>query len=382
MRGSGVGARDEILYITLLTNLSLIAAAAAVTLSGCARHPTTATAPAATSASRPTLMRWMEQHPATSESFRGLSAVGSHVVWASGTHGTFLWTLDAGSHWHVGTVPGASSLDFRDVHAVSLDTAYVMAAGQDTARIYKTTDRGQHWTLQYDDTSKGAFLDALAFFDSNHGLALGDPVNGRFTMLETHDGGTHWHRLADTALPIALPNEAAFAASGTALITCGPRDAWFGTGGARVSRVFRTRDAGRSWTVSDTPIRAADPAAGIFSLACRDEQHGIAVGGNYAHPDSAAVSVAYTNDGGATWTPVPPSSATAYLSGVTYLHSGNNRRLIGVGTNGTAWSDNDGRTWKQLDSLSLHTVVSLPAQPQAVAAGARGRVAVVDVATR
>ncbi|MGI8509631.1 MAG: WD40/YVTN/BNR-like repeat-containing protein [Gemmatimonadaceae bacterium] len=357
------------------------AIAVAITLSGCAHHARTATLLAAP-LPQPAATRWLEQHPATSASFRGLSAVGSNVVWASGTHGTFLWTADAGSHWHVGSVPGASSLDFRDVHAVSLDTAYVMAAGQDTARIYKTTDRGQHWTLQYDDTSKGAFLDAIAFFDSSHGLALGDPVNGQFTMLETHDGGTHWNRLAYTALPIALPNEAAFAASGTALVTCGPRDAWFGTGGARVSRVFRTRDAGSSWTVSDTPIRAADRAAGIFSLACRDEQHGIAVGGNYAHPNSAAVSVAYTNDGGATWTPAPPSSATAYLSGVTYLHSGNSRRLIGVGTNGTAWSDDDGRTWKRLDSLSLNTVVSLPTQPQALSAGERGRVAIRNIATR
>lgn len=357
---------------------SLIAAtlALALTLSGCARHPSTATVP------RPIPTRWLEQHPVTSESFRGLSAAGSNVVWASGTHGTFLWTADAGSHWHVGSVPGASSLDFRDVHAVSLDTAYVMAAGQDTARIYKTTDRGQHWTLQYNDTTKGAFLDALAFFDSSRGLALGDPVNGQFTMLETHDGGTHWHRLVNTALPAALPNEAAFAASGTALVTCGPRDAWFGTGGARVSRVFRTRDAGSSWTVSDTPIRAADPAAGIFSLACRDEQHGIAVGGNYAHPNSAAVSVAYTNDGGATWTPVPPSSATAYLSGVTYLFPGNSRSLIGVGTNGTAASDDDGRTWTQLDSLSLNTVVSLPSRQQALAAGGRGRVAVLQIPAR
>lgn len=360
----------------------ICAIAAAAALGGCAHHPSTAITLPAPSASPSISARWLEQHPATSESFRGLSAVGSNVVWASGTRGTFLWTLDAGTHWHVGSVPGASSLDFRDVHAVSLDTAYVMAAGQDTARIYKTTDRGQHWTLQYDDTSKGAFLDALAFFDTSHGLALGDPVNGRFTMLETHDGGTHWSRLADTALPVALPNEAAFAASGTALITCGPRDAWFGTGGARVSRVFRTRDAGRSWTVSDTPIRAADPAAGIFSLACRDEQHGIAVGGNYAHPDSAAVSVAYTNDGGTTWMPVPPSSATAYLSGVTYLHSGNSRRLIGVGTNGTAVSDDDGRTWTQLDALSLNTVVSLPHRQQALAAGGRGRVAALNIATR
>lgn len=333
-------------------------------------------------APHPAPAQWVDQHPSTTESFRGLSAVGSGTIWASGTHGTFMWTANGGAEWHVGTVAGAASLDFRDVHAVSLDTAYLMAAGQDTARIYRTTDRGRHWALQYDDTSKGAFLDALAFFDSRHGLALGDPVNGRFTMLQTHDGGSHWLRVADTALPVALPNEAAFAASGTALVTCGPRTAWFGTGGARVARVFRTRDAGRTWSVSETPVRAASAAAGIFSLACRTDSDGVAVGGNYAHPDSAAVSVAYTHDGGATWTPAPPSSATAYLSGVAYLYSGNIRSLIGVGTSGTAVSNDDGRTWKQLDSLSLNAVVSLPGHRRALAAGGRGRVAVTDVPAR
>ncbi|MGI9091453.1 MAG: WD40/YVTN/BNR-like repeat-containing protein [Gemmatimonadaceae bacterium] len=315
-----------------------------------------------------------------------MSAVDSSVIWVSGTHGTFLWTENGGAQWHTGVVPGAASLDFRDVHAVSLDTAYLMAAGQDTARIYKTSDRGKHWTLQYDDTSKGAFLDAIVFFDSRHGLALGDPVNGHFTVLETSDGGEHWRRIANNALPAALPNEAAFAASGTALVTCGPHDAWFATGGARVSRVFRSHDAGRSWIASETPIKGGDAAAGIFSLACRNERQGIAVGGNYSHPDSTAISVAYTTDGGSTWTAASPSSATGYLSGVTYLDpardpGGNSRdanRLIGVGTSGTAFSRDGGRTWTRLDSLSLNVVVSPRKTGTALAAGARGSIVALN----
>jgi photosystem II stability/assembly factor-like uncharacterized protein len=304
--------------------------------------------------------------------------VSEKVLWASGTHGTYLWTDDGGAGWHVGTVPDAMSLDFRDVHAVSLDTAYLMAAGQDTARIYRTTDRGAHWTLQYDDTSKGAFLDAIAFFDSRHALALGDPIAGHFTLLETRDGGEHWNRIPSAALPPALPNEAAFAASGTALITCGASDAWFGTGGAAMSRVFHTHDGGQSWTVVQTPIKSGS-AAGIFSLACRDAQHGIAVGGNYAAPDSSAITVAYTDDGGATWTAVPPSRATGYLSGVTYIGARRDRsRLIAVGTEGTAVSNDAGRSWTRLDSLPLNVVAADPvgAGPRAIAwaAGRRGRV--------
>lgn len=342
-------------------------------------------AAAGLSSATPAAAQWTDQHPPTAEAFRGLSAVNSNVVWASGTHGTFMWTANGGEEWHVGTVPGATSLDFRDVHAVSLDTAYLMAAGQDTARIYMTTDRGRHWRLQYDDTSKGAFLDAIAFFTSRHGLALGDPVDGVFTLLTTSDGGRHWRRLPARSLPRALPGEAAFAASGTALITCGPHDAWFGTGGARVARVFHSHDGGRSWTASETPVRAGNSAAGIFSLACRNRHDGIAVGGNYARPDSTAVSVAYTTDGAATWTSVPPSAATSYLSGVAYLDpAAGGQHLLAVGTLGTAFSGDGGRSWKRLDSLSLNVVVAThgPAPTSAIAAGGRGRVVTCPLGAR
>lgn len=290
----------------------------------------------------------------------------------SGTKGTFIWTHDGGATWTVGSVPGATSLDFRAVHAVSLDTVLLMAAGQDTARIYETVDRGQRWTLRYDNLAKGAFLDDIAFFDSRRGLALGDPVAGHFTILRTDDGGVHWLPLPDAAAPAALPGEAAFAASGTSLVTCGPSDAWFATGGGRVSRVFVSRDGGLTWHANETPIRAGSSSAGIFSLACRNGRDGIAVGGNYSKPDMGAVTVAYTSDGGRTWTAAAPSRATRYLSGAAYVGTAG-KRLLAVGTGGSALSADGGKSWVQLDSLSLNVVAGTP-PGCAWAAGAHGRV--------
>lgn len=300
---------------------------------------------------------WIRLRSGTPASLRGVSAVNGSVIWGSGTGGTYLWTDDGGAQWHVGTVPGAASLDFRDVHAVSLDTAYLMVAGQDTARIYKTTDRGAHWRLQYDDTRKGVFLDAIAFFDATHGLALGDPMDGHFFLLRTDDGGAHWTPVAPDATPAALPGEAAFAASGTALVTSGAHDAWFATGGGRVARVFRTHDGGTSWQVSETPVTAGTQGAGIFSLAFLDPRRGIAVGGNYATPDTAATTVALTTDGGVTWTAVPPSGVTGYLSGVTYLPASHGEQLIAVGPQGAVRSEDGGRTWGV-----LHTAPSTMSQ--------------------
>ena len=322
--------------------------------------------------------QWATQPSGTDAAFRGFSVIDSSAAWVSGTRGTFVWTDDGGQHWNASRVAAAQSQDFRAVHAFSLDSALLMVSAQDTALIYRTVDRGHSWTEQYRDTRKGAFLDAIAFFDSKHGLALGDPVNGQFVILETLDGGQHWTRAALGSLPPALPGEGAFAASGTALITCGRHDAWFATGGAARSRVFHSPDSGQTWSTADTPIAAVTAAAGIFSLACRDVQHLIAVGGNYAKPDTTAVTVALSDDGGLTWVAASPASSTGYLSGVAYVHGGS--RVVAVGTQGTAISRDDGRSWSRLDPQALNVVMSVPHTGVVWAAGPHGRIVMMDAA--
>ena len=32
----------------------------------------------------------------------------------------------------------------------------------------------------------------MTFFDKQHGLALSDPVNGKFRIISTNDGGMSW----------------------------------------------------------------------------------------------------------------------------------------------------------------------------------------------
>ena len=61
-----------------------------------------------------------------------------------------------------------------------------------------------------------------------------------------------------------LPNEAAFAASGTCLIVQGTSNVWIGTGGGERARVFRSTDRGRTWSVSDTPIARRQFVVGNF----------------------------------------------------------------------------------------------------------------------
>ena len=169
-------------------------------------------------------------------------------------------------------MPGAEKLDFRDVEAFGETTAYLLSAGPgDASRIYKTVDGGKSWALQFKSADPAAFFDAIAFWDEKNGIALGDPVKGQFQLIVTDDGGANWKPLAAKNLPPALPDEGAFAASGTCLVTHGDNDVWFATGGAKTARVFHSRDRGQNWEVSETPIVAGAESAGIFSIAFRDQ---------------------------------------------------------------------------------------------------------------
>ena len=313
--------------------------------------------------------QWQTQAINTSANFRGLSAVSARVAWVSGTKGTYGRTTDGGQTWSVGVVPGADKLDFRDVEAFDAATAYLLSAGPGTdSRIYKTTDAGRTWNRQFQNSDRQAFFDALAFWDERHGLAISDPVNGRFPLIVTEDGGTHWTPLAAVDLPPALPNEGAFAASGTCLVTHSPSDVWFGTGGAKVARVFHSADRGRHWTVSETPIPAGVPAAGIFSIAFRDREHGLIVGGDYSKPNQPGPNAAHTADGGRTWTPL--GQQFAYRSGVAWARD----RWIAAGMSGSDVSIDDGVTWKPLDRQNNNTVSFAPDGVGWVA-GPRGRIA-------
>jgi photosystem II stability/assembly factor-like uncharacterized protein len=245
---------------------------------------------------------WQVQTVDTKSDFRGLCVVSPNVAWVSGTAGTFARTTDGGRTWSVGTVPGAEKLDFRDVEAFGATTAYLLSAGAgDASRIYKTVDGGRSWAMQFKSAEPGAFLDALAFWDEQNGVALGDPILGLFQLLATADGGGHWKPVGAKIFPPALPGEGAFAASGTCLVTRGETDVWFATGGAKTARIFHSRDRGKTWEVSETPILAGVASAGIFSIAFRDRQHGMIVGGDYRKPHETGATAAITSDSGKTW---------------------------------------------------------------------------------
>jgi photosystem II stability/assembly factor-like uncharacterized protein len=380
----------------------------------------------------------------TTENLRGVSAVSRQIAWASGAHGTYLRTMDAGRTWIPDQVPDAAALDFRAVVAFSAEEAFLMSAGPgDQSRIYHTADAGLHWQLQFTNTNPKGFFDSMVFWDRTHGIVLGDPIPDesgklKFELLITVDGQT-WTHVPPAQIPPAIEGEGAFAASNTSLailsafapnkspvilsgdtrsakrsacrsrrtpcnlqssaapmgvlttdavtttaqiipaswrsptlvipasttlvIPSAARDPgfasvtdapvsttppaqpwksgasaprkspekegasapdpniWFATGG-KTARVFHSPDRGQTWQVFDTPIVHGPDSAGIFSIAFLDATHGVIAGGDYKHPDQDGPNLAFTTDGGKTWTLslIYPQS---YYSAVAYDRKSN-----------------------------------------------------------
>ncbi len=298
---------------------------------------------------------WVNQPSSTTAQLRGLAVLDAAHAWASGSGGTVLRTRD-GRTWEQFAVPGGEALDFRDVEVLDGKAVVLMSAGPGGAsRIYRSSDGGSTWILSHTNPDGDGFYDAIAFWDATHGLVLGDAVNGRFVIRATDDGGATWKAIPGALMPDALSGEGAFAASGTCLFALkGGADVWFVTGGARVSRVFHSADRGRTWSVAQAPVPAGNASTGLFSVAFLDARRGFVAGGDYEQPGFAGLNGARTEDGGATWTPAPISTA-GFFSAVAAVPSVGDA-FVAVGLAGSAESRDAGRTWTAIDSTPLNAV--------------------------
>jgi photosystem II stability/assembly factor-like uncharacterized protein len=319
--------------------------------------------------------RWTMQTSGVNTRLRGVSAVNERVAWASGSGATVLRTTDGGETWRKLNVT-SEALDFRDIDAIDEQTAYVLSIGNGPqSRIYKTSNAGATWTMQFKNDDPKAFLDAMSFWDANNGIVFGDSIDGKFYILLTDNGGRTWSRVPTAGLPPALENEGAFAASGTNIAVFGKTHAWIGTGAGAKARVLRTTDRGRSWQVADTPLAAAQ-SAGIFSIAFRDAKHGVIAGGDYRKEQEAVDNLAVTNDGGVTWKLV--KGLSGYRSVVAYVPGMKTPAIVAVGPSGADYSLNDGQTWKSIDGPSFDTFSFVPRKSFGWGAGANGALAKLE----
>lgn len=239
--------------------------------------------------------------------------------------------------------------DLRDVHVLS-DGSMIFINSGDRGKIWKVAQNGQGSYLTYDRND--VFIDGIAFWNDQNGIAFCDPVQGKFMVLITSDAGASWNSIDYNIMPFALPNEGGFAASGTSIAAVGESTVMFGTGMADTARLYCSYDRAMNWTIKNTPIKAGD-SYGIYSMYFWSEKEGVIIGGSYLHPEDTENLCFSTHDGGDSWIP-----AGIGLGGYTSCVHGNEDGsfLVATGRVGTYYSLDKGANWGLLFNETFYSV--------------------------
>jgi photosystem II stability/assembly factor-like uncharacterized protein len=333
-----------------MSRLTLLALVLATGLSAC-----TSPEPQVLALSNPS---WERQYDDSTSMFIGIYAVDEQTVWAAGSNGRVVQTVDGGTNWKTMFVPGADSVQFRDVHAFDGQEAFVLSIGNGTdSRIYHTTDGGDTWSLSFENQDPNAFFDCFSFWDNQQGIAFSDSYEGEFNLIKTTDGGASWSRIDPSLVPDARPGEGAFAASGTCVQTFPGGYGWFSTGASAVdTRVIRTTDFGATWEEAPTPIASGASSAGISTISVLDASHLAVLGGDYTQRDSIYQNVALSSDGGASWTLGGSAPIGGAVYGSTFVPGASTPTIVGVAPTGTAYSQDGGQTWTRMSDDNFWTV--------------------------
>ncbi len=252
--------------------------------------------------------QWNPLQLDTKSSFRAIRSHGSHI-WIGGTRGTVIHSSDGGEHFTVSQVPGADSLDFRDLAILDDKTVLLMSAGpaeNGAAKIFRTENGGMSWELAFQIKEKGYFFDAI-IWEGKQGLILSDPAGPFYGLIRINNKGRNYQLLKPTSHPELQKGEAAFAASGSSLLKT-KNGYYIVTGGGEKARVLFSKDA-LNWERIFAEIPGGE-GTGFFSLGVRDPKNLWIGGGNYARIKEGPVPLLESKNAGISWSPV--TGAPAY----------------------------------------------------------------------
>lgn len=300
-----------------------------------------------------------------------MSVPTDNVIWVSGSRGTVGRSTNGGKDWKWLTVKGFEGRDFRDIEAFDGATAIIMAV--DTpAYILRTVDGGESWTIVYENKTPGMFMDAMEFWNTESGIVIGDPINGKIFVARTFDGGRTWRELPEAYKPVADNGEAFFAASGTNVRALDLDEAVFVSGGL-TSNIFIRGVKTKLPIVQGTASRGANSIAVWDNKKRNGGNMMVIVGGDYAADSISAANCFYTTNRGRTWqAPVQPPYG--YKSCVEYLSE---KQIIACGTGGVDYSGDGGKTWERISKQGFHVVRRARDGKAMYLAGGSGRVAKV-----
>ncbi|MGV3631974.1 MAG: VPS10 domain-containing protein [Bacteroidota bacterium] len=283
-----------------------------------------------------TVTRVLQYGPDTIHA-RGIAAEGNYIYTANDNG--FVYQYDRSKNTYK-QLTQLQQVELRDIHVISED--YFIALQSDP-RSSLLLSKGL--VEQFvDPFLRRTFLDGLDINDNGHGIVMGDPINSKLQVAVTHDYGLTWEPCESQILN-SEEGEAGFAASGSNVQVINDSTFVFVSGG-KISRFFKTTDAGQSWISVQLPFLSSE-ASGPFSVHFKDEKTGFAVGGNYLEPNDTTQNCFFTTDGGFNWNK-PSKTTSGYKSSVIYLDD----IWYACGTNGIDFSIDNGRTWYKLNDVN------------------------------
>ncbi len=304
-------------------------------------------------------------------SFRAIYAQhNTQTIWASGSNGYILkLTLN---DTNTTAIKPKDSTDFRDIHCTNRRTVVAMSSGS-PAYIFRSHNNGKTFQNVYENTDKNIFLDGMDFFNAKHGICFGDPINQKFVLIATQNGGKTWLPLDTSRCPNAKTNEAAFAASGTSIRTANKKTIYIATGG-NVSRLLFTQNFGKKWHYYDTPFTHETASKGIYSLVLMSQYSGILVGGDYTN-DTSKTDNCYLFKINPKTKQItfskPEISPHGYRSCIEAMDKKN---LIACGTSGVDVSTDGGKSWTNISPQSFNTIAVNKKTKTAILAGNKGKI--------
>ncbi len=298
----------------------------------------------------------------TKTSIRGLSVVDDRIIWVSGSNGTIGRSVDSGNTFQWMTVKGFEKSDFRDIEAFNETSAVIMSVAE-PAYILRTTDAGATWKVVYENTTKGMFLDAMEFWNEQSGIVIGDPIDGKFFIARTFNGGLSWRNIPPQNYPVADSGEAYFASSGTNIRKLNNGEAVFISGGLHSNLFIRDKKI-------TLPILQGKETTGANSIAVKNSKTMIVVGGDFNDKDSFTKNCFITKNSGKTWA-APAIAPHGYRSCVEYLDK---KKWISCGLNGIDFSTDDGNNWNWISKESFHVCRKAKKGKTVFFAGGNGKI--------
>jgi hypothetical protein len=303
----------------------------------------------------------------TKTSIRGLSVVNDRTIWVSGSNGMVGKSLDSGKTFVWNLVKGFEKTDFRDIEAFN-DTVAIIMGISSPAYLLRTTDGGANWKIVYENHASTMFLDAMEFLNEQNGVVIGDPIEGKFFIARTFNGGISWKNTTEPNLPSVDSGEACFASSGTNIRKLNQQSAIFVSGGYSSHLFIGTKKI-------LLPFVQGKQTTGANSVAVKNSKILVVVGGDFTTQDSSTNNCFITYNGGKDWF-APLTPPHGYRSCIEWL---NKKNWVSCGLNGVDLSKDDGNTWEWISKESFHVCQKAKNGKAVFFAGAGGRIGIMRV---